>query len=78
MPRIFKKKANNFYAKGRTNVMMGKSFEYDSSVVQRSFVRLPGDDYQNPISQLNEVMTFQDVDESSKSAAATVQDKESD
>ncbi|KAH3718575.1 hypothetical protein DPMN_061381 [Dreissena polymorpha] len=65
MPRVSKKKAcllSNSYAKGLTNVMMGKSFGYDSSVVQHSFVRLPEDDYQDRISQLDEVLTFHDVD----------------
>ncbi|KAH3873363.1 hypothetical protein DPMN_036597 [Dreissena polymorpha] len=72
MHRVSKKKAcllKNSYAKGHTSVMMGKPFRYDSSVVQRSFVRLPGDDYQDRISQLDEVLNFQDVDESSTSAA---------
>ncbi len=72
MPRVSKKKAcllSNSYAKGHTNVMMGKSFGYDSSVVQHSFVRLPEDDYQDRISQLDEVLTFQDVDGSPTSAS---------
>jgi len=72
MPTVSKQKAcllKNSYAKGHTSVMMGKSFGYESSVVQRSFVRLPGDDYQDRISQLDEVLTFQDVDGSSTSAA---------
>ncbi|KAH3812856.1 hypothetical protein DPMN_141297 [Dreissena polymorpha] len=49
--------------------MSGKSFGCDSSVVQCTFISLPGDDYQDQFSQLGEVLTFQDVDGLSTSAA---------
>ncbi|KAH3735919.1 hypothetical protein DPMN_042480 [Dreissena polymorpha] len=72
MPTVTMQRARllrNSYASGHTNVVAGKSFGCDSSVVQCTFIPLPGDDYQDQFSQLGVVLTFQDVDGTSTSAA---------
>ncbi|KAH3748222.1 hypothetical protein DPMN_182660 [Dreissena polymorpha] len=72
MPTVTMQKstlAKDPYASGHTNVVAGKSFGCDSSVVQCTFIPLPGDDYQDQFSLLGVVLTFQDVDGSSTSAA---------
>ncbi|KAH3852097.1 hypothetical protein DPMN_094594 [Dreissena polymorpha] len=70
MPTVPKQKAcllRNSYARGHTYVVAGKAFGCDSSVVQCTLIPLPGNEDQ--ISQLCEVLTFQDVDGSSTNAA---------